>query len=67
VRVFLDGERDSTSMVLAGMKRLADGSSVRVRVTWAPVGPDRIEQRWTFSSDNGATWSPDDVVVMTRR
>lgn len=67
VRVFLDGERDSTSMVLAGTKRMTDGSTVRVRVMWVPVTTSRIEQRWAFSSDNGATWSPDDLVIMTRR
>lgn len=67
VRVFLDGELDGNAMVLSGTKQLADGSKVRLRMAWVAVTPSRLEQRWAFSSDDGTTWSPDDVVVMTRR
>ncbi|HKG91155.1 MAG TPA: hypothetical protein VKA84_04665 [Gemmatimonadaceae bacterium] len=67
-RVFLAGGRQPDgSMVLAGTKRLAGGATVDLRVTWQPVTPDEVLQRWEISMDGGGTWAPELELTMRRR
>ncbi len=55
-----------TSMTLSGKKRDQHGTVVDVRVDWISTDPSTVEQRWSFSSDGGATWTVPEVVVMAR-
>lgn len=55
-----------TSMVMSGRKIDAQGTPVDVRVEWVSTAPNQVEQRWSFSTDSGATWSTPEVMVMTK-
>lgn len=53
----LTGELDEDGrMVLAGERTTRDGSRVRDRITWIPVGDGTVRQVWDVSRDGGATW-----------
>jgi hypothetical protein len=57
VHVFLDGKVASNAAEFSGPSLAPDGEIVLNRVTITRVGPDKVEQTWQKSSDNGATWS----------
>ncbi len=55
-----------SNMVLTGQRTERSGAVVDVRVEWAVVDATTVEQRWSFSSDGGTTWSTPTVVTMTK-
>ena len=57
VHVFLDGKVSSNSAEFSGPSLGSNGEVVLNRVTIARIGPDKVEQTWQKSTDNGATWS----------
>jgi hypothetical protein len=57
VHVFVDGKVATGSAEFSGPSRGANGESVLNRIKIVRVGPDKVEQTWQKSVDNGATWS----------
>lgn len=55
-----------TNMILTGKRTDRSGADVDVRAEWIVVDATTVEQRWTFSTDSGATWSEPLVVRMTK-
>ena len=55
-----------TNMILTGQRSDHAGVAVDVRAEWIVVDATTVEQRWTFSSDHGTTWSAPFVVTMTK-
>ncbi len=54
-----------TNMILTGRRLDRDGHMVDVQVEWIATDVNTVEQRWSFSTDGGATWSVPEVVTMT--
>jgi hypothetical protein len=54
-----------TNMILTGRRTDRNGAVVDVRVEWAVVDAATVEQRWSFSTDAGASWSAPTVLKMT--
>lgn len=52
----LAGGLEGESMVMSGALPGPDGGTVTHRITWTPLGPDRVRQHWEMSDDDGATW-----------
>lgn len=54
----LSGGLTDGKMVLSGEQPSTDkpGTTVRHRITWTPLEPDKVRQFWETSSDNGTTW-----------
>ena len=63
----LSGTFDGARMVMTGNRLAANGALVVVRVTWEPVGADRVTQRWEFSLDGGATYQAEAEYTFIRR
>jgi hypothetical protein len=57
VHVFVDGKVASGSAEFTGPSQAANGKTVRNRVRIVRVSPDKVDQIWEKSSDNGATWT----------
>jgi hypothetical protein len=57
VHVFLKSQVSSGSAEFSSPSRGPDGQPVLNRVTIVRLGPDKVEQLWEKSTDNGATWS----------
>jgi hypothetical protein len=57
VHVFTSGKVSSGSAEFEGTSRGPNGETVLNRVKVARLGPDKVEQTWEKSSDNGMTWS----------
>jgi hypothetical protein len=57
VHVFVDGKVSAGFAEFSGPSRGSDGGTVLNRVRIVQIGPDKIEQIWDKSSDNGATWT----------
>lgn len=53
--LLLSGELREGSMVLSGAMPEQDGI-VNHRITWTPLAPERVQQRWEVSRDAGTTW-----------
>ena len=53
--LFMTGGLADGKMVFTGS--VSGESGVLVRVTWDPVAPDHVDQRWSVSRDGGTTWS----------
>jgi hypothetical protein len=57
VHVFVDGKVRSGSAVFSGPSRGPKGETLLNRISIARAGPDKVEQLWQKSADNGITWS----------
>jgi hypothetical protein len=57
VHVFTSGKVSSGSAEFEGTSRGANGETLLNRVKVVRLGPDKVEQTWEKSSDNGVTWS----------
>ncbi len=54
----LDGEFRDGKMALIGRRpsQKEKGTTITHRITWTPVGADRVRQFWQASSNDGRTW-----------
>jgi len=54
----LDGGLVGGAMVLSGSRpsEKEKGKTVRHRITWTPLAPDRVRQLWESSSNGGTKW-----------
>ncbi len=66
-RIFMTGALQNGQMVFVGTKAGAGGRSIEVRITWNPVEPTRVLQRWEYSRDGGQTWQAGSEIVFTKR
>jgi len=66
VHVFVDGTVASGAAEFTGPSQAANGETVLNRVRIVRVSPDRVEQIWEKSPDNGATWTTEFRGVYTR-
>jgi hypothetical protein len=57
VHVFVDGKASSDSVMFTGPSTGPDGKLVVNRVSIVRISPDRVDQVWEKSEDNGVTWS----------
>jgi hypothetical protein len=57
VHVFVDGRVALGSAVFSGPSRGPNDASLLNRISITRAGPDRVEQLWQKSADNGHTWS----------
>jgi hypothetical protein len=57
VHVFTSGKVSSGSAEFKGTSRGPNGETVWNRVKVVRLGPDKVEQTWEKSSDNGTTWN----------
>jgi hypothetical protein len=53
----LKGGMKDGKMDMEGETRRPSGETDRNRVTWEPLGKDKVRQLWTSSSDGGKTWT----------
>jgi hypothetical protein len=56
VHVFVDGKVSDGIAEFSGPSRGSNGETFLNRVRIIRFGPDKVEQVWEKSSDNGATW-----------
>jgi hypothetical protein len=56
---FTDGHWDGTRLMFVADTKAADGTSVKNRLSFFPLGPDEVRQFSENSSDGGATWTVD--------
>jgi hypothetical protein len=57
IHVFVDGKVSSGSAEFFGPSRGPNGEAVLHRIKVVRVSPDKVEQLWEKSTDNGATWT----------
>lgn len=57
VHVFLDSKSAPGSVEFSALSRDPGGQSVLNRVRIVRVGPNKVEQLWEKSTNNGTTWS----------
>jgi hypothetical protein len=57
VHVFVDGKVSSGLAEFFGPSRGPNGEAVLHRIKVVRVSPDKVEQLWEKSTDNGATWT----------
>ncbi len=57
VHVFTSGKISAGSAEFEGTSRGANGETVLNRVKVVRVSPDKVEQSWEKSSDNGSSWN----------
>lgn len=57
VHVFVDGNVASGTAEFSGPSKGSNGKEVLNRVRIIRLGPDKVEQVWDKSTDNGVTWS----------
>jgi hypothetical protein len=57
VHVFTNGTVEAGSAEFDGQSRGPDGTTVLNKVTVKRITPDKVEQKWEKSSDNGANWT----------
>ncbi|GLQ46668.1 hypothetical protein GCM10007862_17190 [Dyella lipolytica] len=57
VHVFVDGKASADSVMFTGPSTGSDGKPVMNRVSIVRISPDRVDQVWEKSEDNGVTWS----------
>lgn len=57
VHVFVDGKVGSGSAEFFGPSRGPNGEAVLHRIKVVRLAPDKVEQLWEKSTDNGATWT----------
>ncbi len=56
VHVFVDGQVRPDSAEFTGPSKGEHGETVLNRITIRRIGPDRVQQLWSMSSDGGKTW-----------
>ena len=66
-RLFMTGGLSNGKMVLVGTKHASEERAVTVRITWDPVEPGRVIQRWEYSRDGGFTWQAGTEIAYTKR
>lgn len=66
-RIFMTGGLQNGQMVFVGTKAGSGGRTVDVRISWAPVEPTRVIQRWEYSRDGGQTWQAGTEIAFTKR
>jgi hypothetical protein len=59
VHVFVDGKVASGSAEFSGPSQGSNGEAVLNRVRIVRISPDKVEQVWEKSSDNGTIWTID--------
>jgi hypothetical protein len=57
VHVFTSGKASSGSAEFEGTSRGPSGKTVLNRVRMVRLSPNKVEQTWEKSSDNGLTWN----------
>jgi hypothetical protein len=57
VHVFINGRAASGSAEFSGPSQATDGQMIVNRVRIVRIGPNKVEQIWEKSSDQGATWT----------
>jgi hypothetical protein len=57
VHVFTSGKVTDGTAEFEGTSRGPNGETILNRVKIARLNPDKIEQTWEKSNDNGATWN----------
>jgi hypothetical protein len=57
VHVFVDGKVNAGAAEFSGPSRGAHGEAVLNRIRLVRVAPDRLEQTWEKSTDDGRTWT----------
>jgi hypothetical protein len=57
VHVFTDGRVSDGSAEFSGPSRTPDGQTVLHRIRVTRASPDKVDQIWEKSKDNGATWT----------
>lgn len=57
VHVFTSGKVSAGSAEFQGPSRGADGATVLNRVKVVQLNPNKVEQTWEKSNDNGKTWN----------
>ncbi|HKD80442.1 MAG TPA: hypothetical protein VKH81_12165 [Candidatus Angelobacter sp.] len=57
VHVFVDGKVGAGSAEFFGPSRGPNGEAVLHRIKVVRLAPDKVEQLWEKSTDNGATWT----------
>jgi hypothetical protein len=57
VHVFLNGKVSAQKAEFGGPSRGANGEAVLNRLSVIRVSPDRVQEIWEKSTDNGATWT----------
>jgi hypothetical protein len=63
----MNGVKAGNRMVLTGNRIGANGALVVVRLSWEPVAPDRVSQRWEFSLDGGTTFVAEREYTFVKR
>ncbi len=55
----LNGTLDEGKMVLVGSRPSVKNKNERVvhRITWSPLAPDRVQQLWEATTNEGRTWT----------
>jgi hypothetical protein len=66
-RIFMTGGLQNGKMVFVGTKAGSAGRSIEVRITWDPVEPTRVIQRWEYSRDGGNTWQGGTAIAFTKQ
>jgi len=67
VHAFVDGKVSSGTAEFTGPSRGPNGESVLNRIRIVRLSPDKAEQTWDKSTDNGATWIPQFRLEYTRK
>ena len=57
VHIFVDGKVSSGSAEFFGPSRGPNGEAILHRIKVVRLAPDKVEQLWEKSTDNGATWT----------
>lgn len=55
--LLLSGALKAGKMILEGETAASGPGIVFERITWTPLGPDRVRQLWEASSDSGSSWT----------
>jgi len=57
VHIFLDGKVSSEIAEFHGPSRAPNGKAVLNRLKVVRVSPDKLEEAWEKSTDNGSSWT----------
>jgi len=57
VHLFIDGTVESGSAVFQGKSQGSNGETVLNRVKIVRLAPDKVQQTWEQSFDNGGKWN----------
>lgn len=65
-RIHMTGGLEAGKMVFTGTKRGSAERDLIVRITYDPVAPGHVEQRWDYSRDGGSTWLAGTAIRYTK-